>query len=284
MKKILITGSNSYVGNSFEKWLSQWPVEYSINSVGLRGDDWRENDFSQYDVVYHLAAIVHVKENDTEKYFEVNRDLACDVAKKAKESGVKQFIFMSTMGVYGKETGYIKSDTIPTPKTPYARSKLEAEKLILEIADNHFKVAVLRPPIIYGKDCKGNYPRLAKMALKLPFFPNVRNERSMLHIDNLCEFVRVVIDKQDSGLFFPQNNEYVNTSEMVKLIAEMHGKRIHLTSIFNGVLKMLGSKMDLVNKVFGNLVYEKSMSDYKVNYQIRGFKESIVLTEKEDEK
>lgn len=279
MKKILITGENSYVGTSFKKWVSQWPEEYQVDSIGLRGDKWKKNDLSEYDVIYHLAAIVHVKEDNAMKYFEINRDLALDVAKKAKESGVKQFIFMSTMGVYGIETGYIKADTIPIPTAPYAKSKFEAEKLIVEIADNHFKVAVLRPPIIYGKDCKGNYPRLAKMALKLPIFPNIKNERSMLHIDNLCEFVKEVIDQQDSGLFFPQNKEYVNTSELVAMIAGVHGKKIHLTSIFNGILKLLGLKVGLISKVFGNLVYEKSMSEYQGNYQIRGFQESIALTE-----
>lgn len=282
MNKILITGENSYVGTSFKKWVSQWPEEYQVDSVGLRGDKWKEKDFSEYDVIYHLAAIVHVKENNAMKYFEINRDLALDVAKKAKESGVKQFIFMSTMGVYGIETGYIKADTIPIPTAPYAKSKFEAEKLIVEIADNQFKIVVLRPPIIYGKDCKGNYPRLAKMALKLPIFPNIDNERSMLHIDNLCEFVKEVIDHQDSGLFFPQNKEYVNTSELVAKIAEVHGKKIHLTSNFNGILKLLGLKVGLINKVFGNLVYEKSMSEYQGNYQIRGFQESIALTESED--
>lgn len=284
MKKILVTGANSYVGISFENWLRQWPEAYQVDSIGLRGDDWKDHDFSQYDVVYHLAAIVHVKESDSEKYFEVNRDLAFDVAKKAKQSGINQFIFMSTMGVYGCESGYIKPETLPTPKTPYAISKFEAEKLINQLADDHFNVAVLRPPMIYGKDCKGNYPRLADMALKLPCFPKIENERSMLYIDNLCEFVRVVIDQEDSGYFFPQNKEYVNTSELVKTIAEVHGRKICLTRIFNGVIKLLRLKVELLNKVFGSLVYEKSMSEYQVNYQIREFLESIALTELEEER
>ena len=190
----------------------------------MRGNEWKYKLFSSYDVIYHIAAIVHVKENDTEKYFSVNRDLAVEVAKKAKAEGVKQFIFLSTMGVYGKETGFINESTKPNPKTPYAHSKLEAESLLSELADDTFKVATLRPPIVYGKDCRGNYPRLAGMALKLSLFPKVKNERSMIFIDNLSEFVRLVMDKELSGLFFPQNKEYVNTTELVQLIAKVHGK------------------------------------------------------------
>ena len=117
--------------------------------------------------------------------------------------------------------------------------------------------------MIYGKGCKGNYPKLVKAALKLPIFPDIDNERSMLHIDNLCEFVRLIIDNEESGIFFPQNKEYVKTSEMVKVIAETHGKKIRLTKAFNPILKLLAYKVGLINKVFGNLVYEKSMSEYK---------------------
>ncbi|MGI6706543.1 MAG: NAD-dependent epimerase/dehydratase family protein [Clostridia bacterium] len=194
MKKILITGANSYIGTSFEKWVSKWADKYRVDSIDVKTDAWREKSFQEYDVVFHVAAIVHVKENDTNKYFKVNRDLALDIAKKAKQEGVKQFIFLSTMGVYGAEVGHITKDTEPRPKTPYAKSKYEAEKLLNELNDDSFKVATLRPPIVYGKDCRGNYPRLASMALKLPFFPDVKNERSMIYIDNLSEFIRLIID------------------------------------------------------------------------------------------
>ena len=99
MKRILITGKNSYVGNSFEKWLSRYPDDYVIEKISLRDESWKEHDFSKYDVVYHVAAIVHKKEKPDMKslYFKINRDLTVELAKKAKNSGVKQFIFLSTM-------------------------------------------------------------------------------------------------------------------------------------------------------------------------------------------
>src|SRR5690606_7124221 len=119
-------------------------------------------------VVIHVAGIAHVKETkeNADLYYKVNRDLAFEVAKKAKNEGVKQFIFLSSMSVYGIETGIIKINTPTNPKTNYGRSKLEAEELISSIESDSFKVAILRPPMIYGKGCKGNYIRLANLAIK----------------------------------------------------------------------------------------------------------------------
>jgi len=287
MKKILITGASSYIGTSFENWLKQWPEEYSVETVDMIDGTWKEKDFSEYDVVFHVAGIAHVSADPKmeDLYYKVNRDLTIETAKKAKNDGVSQFIFMSSIIVYGDSSHInrkrvIDRDTVPSPSNFYGNSKLQAEEGIIPLIDDNYKVAVIRPPMIFGKGSKGNYPKLAKMAQKLPFFPDVNNERSMLHIDNLCEFIRLVADNNDSGVFFPQNNEYVKTSDMVKLISQSHGKKILLTKIFNPMLRILSKKVNLINKVFGNLVYEKSMSEYKVDYRVRDLKESILMTEK----
>lgn len=288
MKKILITGSNSYVGKSLEKSLRNYPDRYSIDSVSLRNDLWREKDFSEYDVVFHVAGIAHVSSdpNLEEMYYKVNRDLTIETAEKAKVDGVQQFIFMSSIIVYGDSSSkkrVIDKKTVPTPSNFYGNSKLQAEEGIKPLESDNFKVAILRPPMIYGRGSKGNYPKLAKVARNLPVFPDIDNQRSMLHIDNLCEFIRLIIENEESGLFFPQNNEYVKTSEMVKLIAEAHGKKIILTKIFNPVLKVMGMKLGLINKVFGNLVYDIKISKYKENYRIRDLRESIGSSELESE-
>lgn len=257
MSKILITGANSYIGTSLEKWLQQWPEDYTVDTVDMIDGTWKEKGFSEYDAVFHVAGIAHVKETkeNTELYYKVNRDLAYEVAHKAKDDGVKQFIFLSSMSVYGVETGIITKDTVPSPKNTYGKSKLQAEELIAPLEEATFNIAVLRPPMIYGKGCMGNYPRLAKLALKVPFFPDIENKRSMIYIDNLCEFVRLLIDDCSRGLFLSQNKEYVCTSDMVKLIAEAHGKKIRMTKLFNPLLRI--HKTGTVNKIFGNLVYEK---------------------------
>ncbi|NMB43965.1 MAG: NAD-dependent epimerase/dehydratase family protein [Clostridiales bacterium] len=285
MKKILITGKNSYIGTSVEKWLAKNSDKYTVDTVDTRGDDWKKKDFSGYDVVFHVAGIAHVSSDPKleDLYYEVNTKLTIETAKKAKVEGVKQFIFMSSIIVYGDSTRGIEvidRNTIPRPSNFYGNSKLQAEKGIDKLASDDFKVVILRPPMIYGKDSKGNYPLLSKFARKSPIFPNIDNQRSMLHIDNLCEFIKLMIDNGESGIFFPQNKEYVKTIDLVKTIAETHGKKIWLTKIFNPILKLM-FKVNIVNKVFGNLVYEKSISEYdKGEYRVRGFKESIELTEK----
>ena len=280
MKKILITGANSYVGTSLEKWLENFPNKYTTNSISVRNDLWEENDFSEYDVVLHVAGIAHIKETqeNSNLYYRVNRDLAYKVAEKTKNDGVKLFIFLSSMSVYGVETGVISKDTPLKPKSNYGKSKLQAEKLISTLENDSFKVAILRPPMIYGKGCKGNYTRLASLALKTPVFPDIENRRSMIYIDNLSEFIKSLIDDCISGLFFPQNSDYVKTSEMVRLIAEVHGKKIKMIKLFNPLLRLM--KIDTVNKVIGDLVYEKNMSEYGTSSYAYDFESSITLTER----
>jgi len=286
MKNILITGKNSYIGTSLENWLMREPDKYKVDTVDMKDGSWKEMDFSSYDVVFHVAGIAHVSSDPKmeDLYYKVNRDLTIETAEKAKAEGVKQFIFMSSIIVYGDSSSskrVIDRNTVPKPSNFYGNSKLQAEEGIKDLESDEFKIVVVRPPMIYGKGSKGNYPRLANMAKKIPVFPDIDNERSMLHIDNLCEFIKVMVDYEETGLYFPQNKEYVKTSELVKTIAEVHGKKIIMTKLFNPVLRlMFGIGIGIVNKVFGNLVYEKSMSDYdKANYRIRDFKESIELTE-----
>ena len=279
MKRILITGANSYIGSSFEEWLKKYLDDYSVDTLGTKDEEWRKKDFSGYDAVFHVAGIAHVDvkkatEETKELYYKINRDLTIEIAKKAKEEGVSQFIFMSSIIVYGDsapigQKKVITKETIPIPSNYYGDSKLQAEKGILPMQSEDFNVVVLRPPMIYGKGSKGNYQKLAKLAKVCPIFPDVNNERSMLHIDNLCEFVRLMIDNKEKGLFFPQNEEYVKTSGMVELIAEVHGKKIKMTRIFNPVLRVISSKIKFINKVFGNLVYDKIISEYKSHYFMR---------------
>lgn len=279
MKRVLITGKNSYIGTSLEKWLMREPNKYKVDTVDMKDGLWKEKDFSQYDVVFHVAGIAHIKEtrDNQDLYYKVNRDLAYEAAQKAKQDGVEQFIFLSSMSVYGIKNGVIHKNTPLNPNSVYGKSKIEAEDLINHLQDDSFTVATLRPPMVYGKGCRGNYPRLAGLALKTPIFPNVDNKRSMIYIDNLSEFVKQLIDNRSGGLFFPQNAEYVNTSEMVRLIAEAHGKKIVMTKLFNPLLRLLN--VSTVNKVFGDLAYEMSMSEYEFDYRVCGFRESIAQTE-----
>ena len=284
MKKILITGKDSYIGTSFKNWLSKEPARYEVDTLDMKDPVWQGQDFSQYDIVFHVAGIAHVSSapHMEELYYKVNRDLAIETAKKAKAQGVKQFIFMSSIIVYGEASSskrVIDRNTVPKPSSFYGLSKLQAEEGLRSLKSESFKIVVLRPPMIYGKGSKGNYAKLAAFAKRAPLFPDFDNMRSMLHIDNLCELLRALVDNEEAGLFFPQNSEYVKTSDMVRLIAEVHGRDIRTTRTFNPLIGLMRG-IGLVSKVFGNLVYDQAMSSYdRCNYRIRSFKESIDSTE-----
>lgn len=291
MKKILITGAGSYIGTSLEHWLAQYPSEYKVDTLYMQKDTWRAYDFSTYDVVFHVAGIAHADvghatEEQKQLYYAVNTDLAVETAQKAMAAGVKQFLFMSSMIVYGgcKEK-IITAATKPQPANFYGDSKWQADQRIQELSRNNptFKTVILRPPMIYGKGSKGNYPQLAKMAGKLPIFPKVNNKRSMLYIDNLCECIRLLIDQEVEGVFFPQNEEYTNTSEMVRMIAEAKGHKIILLPGFGWAIKLLqkfpGKTGDLATKAFGDSAYEMDMSECDHDYRVCSLEESIRRTE-----
>lgn len=280
-KHILIAGANSYIGDSVKEYLERCNEElssdyYTIDVKDTLGWEPQASDFENVDVVFNVAGIAHRKETDENRhlYYEVNRDLVVKIAKAAKQAGVKQFVLLSSMSVYGRTTGRIDKSREPAPNTAYGMSKLEADEEIHVLEDGKFKVAYLRPPMVYGKNCKGNYQILRSFALKSPVFPNYKNQRSMIYIGNLAECVKRIIDTDASGLFLPQNSEYVNTAEMVRLVALDNGKKIKEVGIFNPVVKVAAETLGLVSKVFGNLTYEKvdTISKYS-------FAESISLTE-----
>ena len=227
----------------------------------------------------------HVSEERKAEYYAVNRDLTLAVAEKAKADGVGQFLYMSSAIVYGDSApiGKRKVITKDTPVAPanfYGDSKAQAEKGLKKLESDAFRVAVLRPPMIYGPGSKGNYPTLSKMARKLPLFPKVDNQRSMLYVENLAECVRLLIEQGIGGIFWPQNREYSNTSQLVALIAKAHGKHIVLVPGFTWALKLLSHCTGLVNKAFGSLCYDPALSAAPGDYCVADLARSIEETEK----
>ena len=271
MKKILITGAHSYIGTSVADYLARWPEKYAVDTLSVRGEKWKQADFSGYDAVFHVAGIAHadvghVSEERKAEYYAVNR-------------------YMSSAIVYGDSApiGKRKVITKDTPAAPanfYGDSKVQAEKGLKKLESDAFRVAVLRPPMIYGPGSKGNYPTLSKMARKLPLFPKVDNQRSMLYVENLAECVRLLIEQGIGGIFWPQNREYSNTSQLVALIAKAHGKHIVLVPGFTWALKLLSHCTGLVNKAFGSLCYDPALSAAQGDYCVADLARYIEETEK----
>ena len=280
--KILITGAGSYVGESVRTYLLNTdPGQFEIDAVDTMNDAWKQADFTLYDVVFHVAGIAHVNADPKMEplYYKVNRDLTIEVAKHAKAAGVKQFVFMSSQIVFHEsqslKTEVLTADTKENPNGFYGDSKLQAEKGLHELECDCFKVCILRPPMIYGPNSKGNFPRLAKLATKVPVFPCWHNKRSMLYIDNLAEFVKQAVERQLCGTFYPQNRELADTVEIIRYFAKAAGHKVWITKLLNPFVWLGSFILQPVNKMFATYYYDPRMSKYDFEYQVVGFEESL---------
>ncbi len=254
----------------------------TVESINSRNGEWQSIDFSRFDVLLHVAGIAHVSTDPSMEsiYYEVNRDLPIAVAKKAKAEGVKQFIFLSSMIVYGDDPPIgqetvITEDTIPKPANFYGKSKLQAEQGLLALWDDYFTVTIIRLPMVYGEGCKGNFPRLVALAMKTPFFPKIENRRSMIYIGNLCVFLKNVVEEKTPGILFPQNAEYVSTKEIVRQSARLSGRKIIFVGIFNPLIVTMSSKVGVFRKMFSSKVYAKSLSPGMQAYNLYTFEQSM---------
>ncbi|MBC2106495.1 NAD-dependent epimerase/dehydratase family protein [Listeria booriae] len=280
---ILVTGKQGYVGTQFENWMAKHHFEEQVDLQSVRPQNVEMIDFTNYDIVLHAAALVHRKETaeSANDYQRINVELTEKLAEKAKAAGVKQFVFLSTVAVYGEEGRFeekkIAVSQEPRPVSQYGMSKYIAERRLKQLETADFHVAIIRPPMIYGPDCPGNYARLAKLARKVPFFPTIEGERSMLFIDNLSAFLYEVMVGNLRGIYVPQNRELVNTTQLVMLIAAANGKKIK-TSKFVGIFfqKTL-QNIPIFRKMFGNLVFE---AGNQVLHEMIDLQASIIRTEK----
>lgn len=281
MKRVLITGAGSYVGTNVMTWLQQYPDEFYVEAVDTFGDNWKKADYSAFDVVYHVAGIAEVdgKKSMEQLYYKVNTDLTIEIAKHAKEAGVKQFIFMSSMIVYPESQSMagnvITPHTKPNPNTVYGDSKLKAEQGLHELEDATFKVCILRPPMIYGPNSKSNLMKLGWLGTKVPVFPSKKNKRSMLYIDNLSEFVRQTILREMKGTFYPQNKEFGCTVDVVRHFAKKYNHAIWITGLLNPFVTIAAWFLPQIPKMFADSYYEPKMSLYDFEYQMVSFEESL---------
>lgn len=286
MVNILITGEYSYIGNSFEKWVAEDDY-FNVSKISLRNKSIDTIDFSKYDVVLHVAGLAHVETNNAKKndYFKINRDLAINTAKKAKQFGVSQFIYLSSMIVYGEKMGIdnsniITCDTAMAPIDIYGESKAQADVAIQELSSGSFKTAVVRVPMVYGQNSKGNFTKLIKLAKYNGVYPNIVNKRSMIFIDTLSDFFKELILRKDTGVFFPQNKEYVNTSEILMIIRKLNGKKTWFFYGMNWACSLISKKKRIVNKIYGSKIYANDTRP-TFEYVQYSFEETIKKTIKD---
>lgn len=275
MKKILILGANSYIGTSFRKYLTtEYPGQYIVDTVSLRGDAWRRMGWADYDSVINVTGKAHadittLSDAEKQEYYTVNCELACEAAQKAITDRVKQYVYFSSIIVYGDSSNSrkpirITADTKPAPSNFYGESKLRAEQKLQTLfayAERETKLVILRLPMIYGPGCKGNYKTLVRLAEKLPLFPTYHNERSVLRIEHLAEYLRTLVDSGEEGLFWPQDETYRSTPDMIFELAEKAGKHILPAAWLNPFVRLAfflpGKPGKLARKAFGTLTIER---------------------------
>ncbi|MFW3326876.1 NAD-dependent epimerase/dehydratase family protein [Aliarcobacter butzleri] len=265
MKKLLITGSTGYLGNSF---INQFGNKYTFEKFSLLNQKIEDIKLDNIDAILHCAALVHQKvELSYEKYHEINVEYPVKLAKIAKQNGVKQFVFISTVAVYGEEKEKLDENTVCNPITPYGKSKLEAEKELLKLNDDNFTVSIVRPPMIYGKNAPGNIDNLVKLVKKLPIIPlaNIKNKRSFIFIQNLLHIIDEVILQKKSGIFLACDDEPLSTSKLIDLIAKNLAKKTYLIKIpfFESLLKIL--KPSFQKRLYGSLEIDNTITKERLN-------------------
>lgn len=259
--KVLITGSKSFVGTNF--------ISHSkfnkIDEVSLFNYEPGKIDFKEYDVILHLVAIVHQKATIPEaEYLRVNRDLTLQVASEARQAGVKQFIFLSTVKVYGafrtsSEPWNESSDCFP--EDAYGRSKYEAEKSLRALEDESFTVSIVRTPLVYGEGVRANMKSIVSLVRRsfiLPF-KDIRNKRNFTSAENLVAFIDRIIELRASGTFIAMDKEAISTSDLVKMISENLGKKIFLFKT-PGFVICIGMKLipSFFDRLYGSYEMDNS--------------------------
>jgi UDP-glucose 4-epimerase len=269
MKSVTITGSSGFVGTNFIKNAH----DINIKEVDLLNQKVNEVNFISIDSVLHLAALVHqMKGAHEEQYFKINRDLAYEVAKKAKAQGVKHFVFMSSAKVFGESTtgkpGYDENSEC-NPLDPYGKSKYEAEMLLIGLQDENFKVAVVRSPLVYGVGVKANMYNLVKLVDKFPLLPlgGIRNHRSMVYVGNLVALLQHIIKTQASGVFIAGDRAPLSTTELTHIIATSFPKKIFLITIPLFV-RWIATKWKpaIVDRLFGSLELDNSSTNKRLSF------------------
>lgn len=266
MKKILVTGSSGYIGRNFINFNNK----YIFEKFSLLNQKIEDIHFDNLDVILHFAALVHQKiEYPYIKYHEINVDYPVELAKLAKENGVRQFVFISTIAVYGEEKKILDENTTCNPITSYGMSKLEAEKQLLELNDDSFIVSIIRPPMVYGKNAPGNIKSLVKLVKKIPLIPlaEIHNKRSFISIQNLCHMINEIIIQTKAGVLLASDDEPLSTTELVKHIADALGIKRYLINVPLFPLLLKKFKPSMYQRLYATLIVNNTLTKQQLNFQ-----------------
>jgi len=277
--QLLITGSSGYLGKSF---IQSYHKAYQIQTYSLRHTPLENLSLEGVEVILHCAALVHqTQPRPIHEYHAINVAYPLALAQKAKEAGVKQFIFISTIAIYGEEYTYIDAQTRPNPATPYGTSKLEAEEALRALESDTFKVTIVRPPMIYGKDAPGNIHKLIQLIKKLPLLPfgGINNQRSFIYINNLTQLLHHLIQHQHRGSFLSADDHPISTSYLIRSLANALGRPCYLFAppLIEGLIKRF--KPVLHRRLYQDLIIDAQSTREQLGFQNPySFEEAILKT------
>lgn len=240
--------------------------------MSLRQKQVSELNLKGITSIVHLAGKAHeMKKIDPRVYFQVNRDLTLQLAEKAKNHGVEQFVFISTVKVYGDiNNGILDETSICNPTDPYGKSKYEAEQGLKKIESEGFKVTIIRPPLIYGKGVKGNLYKLMELIRKTPLLPfnKIDNLRSMVYVQNLIFLIKHLIENQNSGTFIAGDRKPHSTSELViKLKKQLDSKALIFAFPLFVIFLLKKIKPQLAERLYGSFIIDNTNTNNKLNFQ-----------------
>ncbi len=273
MKKVLVTGASGFVG---QQLVPEFDARgYQLKPVSLRRTAPEVVDFSGISTVIHLAGMAHRMEAiDPQLYFEVNEHKTLALASAAKQNNCRHFIFISTIKVHGVEdtspTGPLTTDAVCRPNDPYGTSKYKAEQGLLAMQSEAFRVAIVRPPLVYGPGVKGNLQRLMKLIEKgypLPF-AGIHNKRSMVYVKNLIEQLHQIAAQDQSGIFFAGDAHPVSTSLLIeRMMSSLKGRRrnIRIPGLIRRAIQRV--KPAEYQRLFGSLEVDAAESWSRLGQQ-----------------
>lgn len=266
MKNILLTGANGFIGRYF---ISQHGQLHKISTFSFLNDNFESLHVNNIDVVLHLSALVHQPKASYEEYEQANVQNTINLALKAKANGVKHFVFMSTIAVYGEEHCVLHENLTCKPVGFYGMSKLKAEIALQKLQDEYFTVSIIRPPMVYGYNAPGNIKSLMRLIKKIPVLPflNINNQRSFVYVGNLCAMIESIIEAKKSGVFLACDDALLSTTQLIELIAQSMEKKIYLMqlSFFSKFLKWL--KPFIYQRLYESLVVDNSQTKKALEFK-----------------
>ncbi|MEN8907556.1 MAG: NAD-dependent epimerase/dehydratase family protein [Clostridiales bacterium] len=277
MKKILIIGGDSFIARNFIKRNHIFDIRcISRKNTGFVNEEIIDDifnlevsHFKNIDIVLNFVAIVHQPMvNDPKLYHRINSELPIYLANCAKKAGVKQFIQMSSISVYGNYQ-FISINSPETPITIYGQTKLLADIELTKLVTNNFIVSIIRPPMVYGESAPGNMCKLIKLIkLRIPLpFKNIFNERHFIHIDNLCLFIQLIINNRKGGIFLPSDRETISTKAIIEKVSNaLNIKVIMLNAPKRMILFLKNRKPNLYFSLFESCVIENKTQNQELKY------------------